>query len=79
MSDHPVNQSTNRDSVGQSAELRTRLAAAIMESCHGVYMDDAVNAADKVIRELGPLVRYWDDGFKELHYCRECGGWGPME
>lgn len=33
--------------------LRTRIAAAIMDSCHGVYMDDAVDAADAVIRELG--------------------------
>ena len=24
-----------------------------MQTCHGVYMDDAVNAADAVIRELG--------------------------
>lgn len=52
MSDHPVNQSTNRDSVGQSAELRTRLAATITQSCHGVYLDDAVDAADAVISEL---------------------------
>lgn len=33
-------------------DLRTRIAAAIMHACHGVYLDDAVNAADKVIREL---------------------------
>lgn len=37
----------------------------------------ATHLADAVIRELGPLVRYWDKDFKELHYCRECGGWGP--
>lgn len=36
-------------------------------------------AADAVIRELGPLVRYWDKDFNELHYCRECGGWGPKD
>lgn len=35
-----------------TADLRTRIAAAIMQSCHGVYMDDAVDAADAVIREL---------------------------
>ena len=34
-------------------DLRTRIATAIMQTCHGVYMDDAVNAADAVIRELG--------------------------
>ena len=33
--------------------LRDRIATAIMQTCHGVYMDDAVNAADAVIRELG--------------------------
>lgn len=33
--------------------LRTRIAAAIMDSCHGVFVDDAVHAADAVIRELG--------------------------
>ena len=33
--------------------LRTRIAAAIMDACHGVYLDDAVNAADAVIAELG--------------------------
>ena len=35
-----------------NADLRTRIAAAIMQTCHGVYLDDAVNAADAVIREL---------------------------
>lgn len=34
-------------------DLRTRIAAAIMDSCHGVFVDDAVHAADAVIRELG--------------------------
>lgn len=34
-------------------DIRTRIATAIMQTCHGVYMDDAVNAADAVIRELG--------------------------
>ena len=34
-------------------DLRTRIAAAIMQNCHGVFVDDAVNAADAVIRELG--------------------------
>lgn len=51
-----------------SDDLRTRIAAAIMQTCHGVYMDDAANAADAVIRELklyeeqrkGPL------GFKQV-------------
>lgn len=38
-------------------DLRTRIATAIMQTCHGVYMDDAVNAADAVIRELRPRVR----------------------
>ena len=33
-------------------DLRARIGAAIMDACHGVYMDDAVNAADNVIREL---------------------------
>lgn len=32
--------------------FRTRIAAAIMESCHGVYLDDAVTAADAVIADL---------------------------
>ena len=32
--------------------LRTRIAAAIVQTCHGVYLDDAVDAADAVIREL---------------------------
>ena len=36
-----------------SDDLRTRIAAAIMQTCHGVYLDDAVEAADAVIRELG--------------------------
>ena len=36
------------------SDLRTRIAAAIMQTCHGVYLDDAANAADAVIRELGP-------------------------
>ena len=35
-----------------SDDLRTRIAAAIMQTCHGVYLDDAVDAADAVIREL---------------------------
>lgn len=39
----------------------------------------ANHLADAVIAELGPLVRYWDNDFKELHYCRECGGWGPKD
>lgn len=34
-------------------DLRTRIAAAIMQTCHGVYLDDAVAAADAVIEELG--------------------------
>ena len=38
-------------------DIRTRIATAIMQTCHGVYMDDAVNAADAVIRELG-LTRF---------------------
>ena len=46
------NQTDSRDPVGRSADLRTRITAAIMQTCHGVYMDDAVNAADAVIREL---------------------------
>lgn len=33
--------------------LRGRIAAAIMDTSHGVYVDDAVNAANAVIRELG--------------------------
>ena len=35
-----------------SDDLRTLIAAAIMQTCHGVYLDDAVDAADAVIREL---------------------------
>ena len=38
-----------------SDDLRTRIATAIMQSCHGVYMDDAVAAADRLIRELPEL------------------------
>lgn len=34
-------------------DLRIRIAQAIMDSCHGVFIDDAVNAADAVIAELG--------------------------
>lgn len=36
-----------------SDDLRTRIAAVIMQSCHGVYVDDSINAADAVIRDLG--------------------------
>ena len=36
--------------------LRTRIAAAIVQTCHGVYLDDAVDAADAVIRELGMTI-----------------------
>lgn len=38
-----------------SDDLRTRIAAAIMDSCHGVFVDDAVNAADAVICELADM------------------------
>lgn len=47
-----MNESNSRDSVGHSADLRTRIAAAIMDNCHGVYIDDAVNAADAVLAAL---------------------------
>ena len=53
--------------------LRDRIIAALLSE------DDVALMADAVIRELGPLVRYWDKDFKELHYCRECGGWGPKD
>ena len=39
------------DSSGLS-DMRDRIAAAIMHACHGVYMDDAVDAADAVIADL---------------------------
>ena len=32
--------------------LRTRIAAVIMDACHGVYLDETVTAADAVIRDL---------------------------
>lgn len=35
-----------------SGDLRTRIAAAIMGNCYGVYIDDAVNAADAIIKTL---------------------------
>lgn len=54
--------------------LRDRIAAVIMESCHGVYLDDAVDAADAVIRELEAsyvlvpknvtLVQWADEAFR---------------
>lgn len=34
-------------------DLRTRIAAVIMDACHGVYLDETVTAADAVICELG--------------------------
>lgn len=68
------------------SDLRTRIAAVAQNH---VRCDDCTFAktpeqrylhfADAVIRELGPLVRYWDKDFNELHYCRECGGWGPKD
>lgn len=30
-------------------DLRIRISTAIMDSCHGVYLDDAVAAADAVM------------------------------
>lgn len=61
-------------------DLRDRIAAAIEECPMPVDGQEwSELLADAVIRELGPSVRYWDKDFKELHYCRECGGWGPME
>ena len=64
-----------------SDTLRDRIAEAILGA--GCPCTDctaaALEKADAVIRELGPLVRYWDKDFKELHYCRECGGWGPKD
>lgn len=49
-------------------DLRTRIAAAIM-SCHGVFVDDAVNAAEAVIAELG-LVQEW--GIRERKEAEPC-------
>lgn len=43
-------------------DLRARIAAAIMDTCHGAYVDDAINAADAVIHELN------SDGLR----CRKC-------
>jgi len=37
-------------------DIRTRIAAAIMQTCHGVYMDDAVNAADAILALPGIAV-----------------------
>ncbi len=44
-----------------------RIAAVIMESCHGVWMDDATTAADAVIRELGG------------RECADCGRRGTQQ
>ena len=64
-------------------DLRHRIAYAIAQADGDAPgMEPAscdYEIADAVIRELGPLVRYWDKDFKELHYCRECGGWGPKD
>lgn len=51
-----------------SDDLRIRIGAAIMASCHGVYLDDAVDAADAVIRELRPERR-----------CDYCGRTGTQK
>ena len=72
-------------------DLRDKIAAVLADHLTDDYVagkcacgektDDghSTHQADAVIRELGLLVRYWDKDFKELHYCRECGGWGPMD
>lgn len=39
-------------------DLRARIAASIMDNCHGVYVDDAFDAADAVIAELGLRYEY---------------------
>ena len=39
-------------SVAENKSLRDRIAAAIMRTCHGVYMDDAAAAADAVIADV---------------------------
>ena len=66
---HVEDQLTNYDAGGRT------------ECGCGHQGDDTYrqHLADAVIAELGPLVRYWDKDFKELHYCRECGGWGPKD
>ena len=59
-------------------DLRTRIAAAIMDSCHGVFTDDAVHAADAVIRELGsiPDRTHTDDQGRVWEWCGgEPGTW----
>lgn len=66
------------------SDLRDRIAAAIKNRWREMSMEETWDEgtlllADAVIRELGPLVRYWDKDFNELHYCRECGGWGPKD
>ena len=52
--------------------LRDRIAAAIMDSCHGVFTDDAVHAADGVIRELRPQLAAW------ARMCVDSGDMTPM-
>ena len=56
--------------LSESDTLRSRIAAAIMQSCHGVFTDDAVDAADAVIRELGLTL---DCGILRDPYCVKCG------
>ena len=57
-------------------DLRARIAAAIMQACHGVYMDDAVNAADAVAAQLTNPIRgctdlwHWSSG--EPYQCPSC-------
>ena len=40
--------------------LRTKIAQAVMDSCHGVFLDEAVRAADAVIQELGLERETWN-------------------
>lgn len=53
------------------SDLRDRIADAIMQTCHGVYMDDAVDAADAVIKELGsiPDRQFTDDQGRTWEWC----------
>ena len=53
----------------QPDDLRTRIAKALQgEADDGFTWEDWLPLADAVIAALGLK-----------HYCRDCGGWGPMD
>lgn len=72
-----MNQSISRDSVNQSADLRTRIAAALGGEQYinllgnGYDMDDLLELADAVIRELGAIPDrvHVDDQGRRWEWC----------